>query len=123
VALQLDFVRGQDFIAEVIRTKRRKSATVKVEEGKVSVVVPESLPDTRIEALVSQKTSWIRGKLKIHKDSIIVRPKEYVSGESFTNLGRNYRLKVIAGPEPSVRLLGGRLVVRVYPMHPIAPSG
>ena len=57
MTLQLEFVRGQDFIAEVIRTKRRKTATVKVEEGKVSVVVPESLPDTRIEALVSQEDS------------------------------------------------------------------
>jgi hypothetical protein len=111
VALQLDFVRGQDFIAQVIRTDRRKTATVKVEECKVSVVVPESLPDTRIEALVSQKTRWIRGKLKIHENSIVVKRKEYVSGESFTYLGRNYRLKVKTGPEPSLRLLGGRLLV------------
>jgi hypothetical protein len=111
MTVHLEFVRGQDFIAEVIRTKRRKSATVKVEEGKVSVVVPESLPDTRIEALVSQKTRWVREKLKIHENSIVVRPKEYVSGESFTYLGRNYRLKVNTAADATVRLLGGRLVV------------
>ena len=111
MTLQLEFVRGSGFIAEVVRTKRRKTATVRVQEGKVSVVVPESLPDTRIEALVSRKSRWIREKLRIHGNSIVVRPKEYVSGESFTYLGRNYRLKVKTAPEASVRLLGGRLVV------------
>jgi len=111
VTVHLEFVRGQGFLAEVVRTNRRKTATVKVEEGKVSVVVPESLPATRIEALVTRKTRWIKEKLQIHENSIFVRPKEYVSGESFTYLGHNYRLKVKTAPAPSVRLLGGRLVV------------
>ena len=111
MTVQLEFVKAHGFVAQVIRTDRRKTATVKVEEGKVSVVVPDSLPDTRIEDLVSRKSRWVREKLKIHENSIVVRPKEYVSGESFTYLGRNYRLKVKTAPETSVRLLGGRLVV------------
>jgi hypothetical protein len=115
MTVQLEFVKAHGFVAQVIRTDRRKTATVKVEEGKVSVVVPESSPDTRIEALVSRKSRWIREKLNIHSNSIIVKPKEYVSGESFTYLGRNYRLKVITAADVTVRLLGGRLVVH-YPM-------
>lgn len=111
MSLQLEFVKGPGFIAEVVRTSRTKTASVRVQEGKVSVVVPRTLPDTRIEALVSRKSLWIKEKLRIHDSSLVVRPKEYVSGESFTYLGRNYRLKVKTASEPSVSLLAGRLVV------------
>lgn len=117
----LEFVKGKDFIAEVIRTNRRKTASVRVREGKVSVVVPNELPDTRIEELVTKKTRWIREKLALHRQSVPVKPKEYVSGESFTYLGRNYRLKVTAGATWSVKLIGGRLIVTLPPKS-ISPN-
>jgi len=41
------------------------------------------------------------------------KPKEYVSGEAFTYLGRNYRLKVMNGCEPGVDLVNGRFCVHV----------
>ncbi|MCF6282423.1 MAG: M48 family metallopeptidase [Candidatus Polarisedimenticolaceae bacterium] len=37
--------------------------------------------------------------------------KEYVSGESFGYLGRNYRLKVVVGDAKSVKLKHGQLIV------------
>ena len=41
------------------------------------------------------------------------KPKEYVSGESFTYLGRNYRLKILSGGYREVKLIGGYLEVGV----------
>ena len=110
-----DVIHGKGFDAEVIRTDRKKTATVKVVEGKVSVVVPRGTTAETVEALVTRKTRWIREKLLLHREHQPPKPKEYVSGESFTYLGRNYRLKVESGPAKSVKLKGGRLVVQVPP--------
>ena len=99
MTLQLEFVKGPGFVAEIIRTNRSKTASVRVQEGKVSVVVPKSLADSQIERLVTKKTRWIKEKLLLHRQSVPVKPKEYVSGECFTYLGRNYRLKVRKGPQ------------------------
>lgn len=110
-----EVIHGKGFDAEVIRTDRRKTATVKVEEGRVSVVVPRSTSTDKVQALVSRKTRWIREKLLLHREHQPPKPKEHVSGECFTYLGRNYRLKVESGPSKSVKLKGGRLVVQVPP--------
>lgn len=97
--------------AEVIRTDRRKTAQVRVDDGRVSILVPRMLQDSRISEILSQKTRWIRGKLYLQGQALPVAPKEYVSGESFSYLGNNYRLKVTTGSERSVKLLNGRLHV------------
>ena len=111
MSAQAELFNGNGFIAEVIRTNRRKTAAIKVHEGKVSVVVPKNLPESRIEELVARKTKWIHGKICLHKQTVPSRPKEYVSGESFTYLGKNYRLKVVVGDAKGVKLKGGQLVV------------
>jgi hypothetical protein len=113
MTVHLEFVTGSGFIAKIIRTDRRKTATVKVEEGKVSVVVPRSISDEKVETLVNQKTRWIREKLLLQREHQPLKPKEYVSGECFTYLGRDYRLKVESCPSKSVKLKNGRLVVQV----------
>ena len=101
------------FIAEVIRTNRRKSADIRVEEGAVSVVVPVETSLERIDELLASKRRWIKEKIALHREMSPPSSKRYVSGESFSYLGRNYRLKVEKGPFAPVRLLQGRLVVSV----------
>jgi predicted metal-dependent hydrolase len=97
--------------AQIIRTNRRKTAQVRVDEGKVSILVPQNLSESRIDEILSKKTPWIRGKMSLHGQALPVQTKEYVSGESFSYLGRNYRLRVLKGSQPSVKLLNGRLQV------------
>jgi predicted metal-dependent hydrolase len=107
------FIKGDGFLVEVIRTGRQKTASVRVRAGKVSVAIPRSLPDSHIEALVARKTRWIRKMLLQQENAEPVEPREYVSGESFTYLGRNYRLMVESGNPVSVKLRQGSLWVRV----------
>ncbi|TLS78291.1 M48 family metallopeptidase [Mariprofundus erugo] len=115
-----EFIEGNGFLAEVIRTSRRKTATIKVEAGKVSVVAPEDLPAAKIEEVIAKKNRWIKEKLLIHSQAMAVKPKEYVSGESFSYLGKNYRLKVVSGSPACVKLLNGYLVVETpEPLNPI----
>ena len=102
-----------DFPVEIIRTERTKSASIEVEDDIVKVVVPRFLSDQRIEDLIEKRTAWIRQKLKIQTERIRPKPKEYVNGESFTYLGRNYRLKCIRGATGQVKLKNGYLNVPI----------
>lgn len=108
-----EFIDGNGFIVEVIRTSRIKSADVRVEDGAVSIVVPRELPDERIAQILTDKRQWIRNKIILHREAMPVSAKEYVSGESFSYLGRNYRLKVHQGAYVPAKLTQGRLVVTV----------
>jgi predicted metal-dependent hydrolase len=108
-----EYVQSNGFIAEVIRTNRVKSADIKVEDCAVSVVVPSQLPVERIERLLKDKNKWIKEKLILQREAQPVSSKDYVSGEAFSYLGRNYRLKVNQGKFQPVKLKQGRLVVTV----------
>ena len=79
------------------------------------MVVPKSTSKDKVEALVNRKTRWIREKLLLQQEHPPPKLKEYVSGECFTYLGRNYRLKVEPGQSKSVKLTGRRFVVQVPP--------
>ncbi|MCB1675447.1 MAG: M48 family metallopeptidase [Halioglobus sp.] len=104
---------GHGFIAEIIRTSRRKSADIRVEDGAVSVVVPANTSTERIDQLLLAKRRWIVEKITLHREITPAGNKRYVSGEACSYLGRNYRLKVETGNFAPVRLLQGRLVVTV----------
>lgn len=102
---------GNGFIAEVIRTNRRKSADIRVQDGAVSVIVPIATSPEKIDQLLATKRRWIKEKLTLHQESTPASSKEYVSGEAFAYLGRNYRLKVEKGNFAPVKLINGRLLV------------
>lgn len=101
----------KDLSIEVVRTKRRKTATIKVIDGVIQAIVPDQLSDGRVKALIQKRTPWIRMKLREQAQAVTSKPKEYVSGESFTYLGQNYRLKVSRGTDQEVKLKGGYLEV------------
>ncbi|GAB3369015.1 M48 family metallopeptidase [Spongiibacter taiwanensis] len=113
VAIKPEYREANGFIAEVIRTERRKTADIRVEDGAVSVVVPGDLPVERIDSLLKEKRKWIKEKIALHRQAQPTSEKQFVSGEAFPYLGRNYRLKVEKGPFQPVRLINGRLVATV----------
>lgn len=102
-----------DFPIEIIRTERTKSASIEIEDDVVKVVVPKNLSNQRIENLINYRTAWIRKTLKSQNDIFRSNPKEYVNGESFAYLGRNYRLKCLRGAIGDVKLKNGYLNVPV----------
>jgi predicted metal-dependent hydrolase len=102
-----------DFPIDVIRTSRRKTASITIEGGIVQFSIPEKLSDKRLQNLIADRTPWIKQKLLLQSDTAPVRPKEYVSGESFAYLGRNYRLKLSQRPTEGLKLKSGQLVLGV----------
>ncbi|NYT60628.1 M48 family metallopeptidase [Alcaligenaceae bacterium] len=106
-----EYREGKGFIAEVIRTDRRKTADIRVEDGAVSIVVPSTITTEKIDQLLVGKRQWIKEKIALHREMAPVSDKAFVSGESFPYLGRNYRLKVERGNFAPARLMQGRLLV------------
>ena len=102
-----------EFPVEVIRTDRKRSASIYLEEDGVKVRVPKSLPDGRVRDLIARKSPWIKRKLKDAELKAPPKPKEFVSGETFSYLGRNYRLKVLYSDTSSLKLIGGYLEASV----------
>lgn len=105
-----EYIEGNGFIAEIIRSHRRKTASIRVDDRMVSVVVPTELSEQRISQLLKDKHRWIKTKIRDQKQVQPVSQKLFVSGEAFSYLGRNYRLKVIRGAYKPVKLIQGRLV-------------
>ncbi|MCL1047515.1 M48 family metallopeptidase [Shewanella electrodiphila] len=95
---------------EVIRTSRIKTASIKIEDGLVSIVVPKALDIERVHQLVAERRQWIIQKIALHDSSLPASTREFVSGEAYAYLGRNYRLKVVCGDYVPVKLYQGRLV-------------
>ncbi len=109
----MNVIQGNGFVADIIRSSRRKTAAIKIRHGKVSVIVPDGLSMATIESLLANKNRWIKEKLVIQNEIIAIKPKEFVSGEVFTYLGKNHALKIESGLYPAIKLHQGELVVSV----------
>ncbi|MBW8186577.1 M48 family metallopeptidase [Shewanella nanhaiensis] len=108
--MNLEQIEVKGLCVDVVRTSRTKTASIKVDDGLVSVVVPKALEIERIKQLVADKYLWIIQKIALHEESKPASDREFISGEAYAYLGRNYRLKVIAGAYTPVKLIQGRLV-------------
>ena len=88
-------------------------------DSKAGVVVrsPRFLKADEIHRIVRKKAEWIIEKQGLLKSLRHLRSaKEFVSGEAFPYLGREYRLKVMKSAlkrEKKCRLMNGRFVVEV----------
>lgn len=96
------------------RSRRIKTVAVTVDPRHgVILTAPQGVAVERLDRIVRRKARWIVSKL--HRNSELPLPpvKEFVSGESFAYLGRQYRLKVkpIVNAAESVILQRGWLVV------------
>lgn len=98
---------------QIIRSNRKKSALLKVSDNLVQLVVPLNLSDNRIHEILKKKTAWIKRKLIENLMLPKYKEKEFVNGESFAYLGKNYRLKIIQSAENQVKLKGGYIQVSV----------
>lgn len=103
-------VEVKGLYVDVVRTSRTKTASIKVDDGLVYVVVPKALESERIQQLVEDKYHWIVQKIALQEASKPVSDREFISGEAYPYLGRNYRLKVLEGSFSPIKLIQGRLV-------------
>jgi predicted metal-dependent hydrolase len=101
---------GRTLLAyQIRRSQRRSTVSIAVvpNEGLV-VTAPEKATTQRLDVLVRRKGAWIAQRLKQQDELPPALPeREFVSGETFKYLGRQYRLLVKVGaPGCRVRLQG-----------------
>jgi predicted metal-dependent hydrolase len=73
---------------------------------------PEHAPEDRVNLFLKRKWMWLTKQLKFFANfQRTVYDREYVSGESFIYLGRQYELIVKRGNDNQVSLTKGKLVV------------
>lgn len=100
----------------VITSPRRKKAGIAVYPDKtVELVVPPNTSQEKAREIIRKKAGWIFEQLEWFDHlTNIDASKEYVGGETFLYLGRQYRLKIICnGSGPAVRLRGGYFEVTI----------
>ena len=98
----------------VIIKKDVKHINLKVKpSGEVILTAPTDSNERDMEYVLKKRADWIDKKIAFFDAHRDVHEKEYVSGENFRYIGRNYRLKVIEGTEEGVKLQRGYLQVFV----------
>lgn len=103
-----------NFDYTVRKTDRKKTASISVKDSAVLVTVPRTLSNVKVDQIVAKKKKWITEKLNYYRQTQnLSKTKEYVSGEAFSYLGRNYRLKVVTGKLSGVQFKNGKLVVHI----------
>lgn len=106
---------GNRRIPYTLRRSPRKNLRVVVSPDlSVAVYAPARASAGQIEEGIAKKARWIAATLeKVKSFHPLPTPKQYISGETFVYLGRQYRLKVNAGVDESVKLQGRFLIVNV----------
>lgn len=109
---------GRTIIPYAIERGRRvKTVAIGVDpvDG-VQVRAPQDTPVARLDGIVRTKAKWILERQRRHSSlPPPPAPRQFVSGETFLYLGRQYRLKVVRGegPEARVKLVGRYIAVPV----------
>jgi len=107
------FIYGNySYSYELIKQDRKSLAlTVKPDMG-ILLKCPHEIEEERIEKFLKRKWSWMNKQIMFFEK--VERKKyqpEYISGESFFYLGRQYKLVVKRSTNDSVKLLRGILYV------------
>lgn len=84
-------------IEVVVKRSKRKTMSIYVERnGSVSALVPENLSDKEIQHVLEAKEYHINKHLAEWKELNYNKiEREYVNGQSYLYLGRNYRLRLV----------------------------
>ena len=81
----------------ITRTRRRKTISIIIKDGKVEVKAPFNLKQKEIDDFILKKEKWIRNKILLQKSTKKSPKKKFVSGEIFKFLGKDLKLKINIG--------------------------
>ncbi len=95
------------YVDRIIRTNRKTIAIRVLDDGTVEVRAPKNASDAVIQKMLAEKESWIKKKLEeVQYRDPPFKEKEFMNGEGFLYLGRNYRLKIVESQDVPLKLQG-----------------
>jgi len=90
----------------IVKRKNVKNIYLKVTPNlEVILTVPYEIKEEFLNKFIEKKRDWIEKKLAFFASNLNIK-KEYVSGENFEYLGKNFILKVIESKEELVKIDG-----------------
>jgi len=107
---------------EVKYSSRRKNMSIAVHPNKkVEVLAPADLSQEEIQGALKRKAGWVKERLDwFEQMNQLAVNREYVSGETFLYLGRQYRLKIQYGTKRiPVKLRGKFFEVTLLQSMPV----
>jgi len=89
----MSIIHINDIALQVIRSARRKSIAIKIQDGKVSLHLPKLMPLWLAKQFVMRKQQWIDDKLQQYQQ----RPpaRQFIQGELQPFLGEYYPLEIL----------------------------
>lgn len=114
-------IQSNDITAHLIRT-RRKTASINVREGKVSIRVPLRFPETAALEFIALKSVWIKQKLQEQQQVLTANQRSFIEGESLLYLGRDYQLVIKSSIKPSVFISDHNIHVSLHTQEQNAES-
>ena len=108
-----------DLVLQVAPPSDRKTIEIVIErDASLTLKAPPTATVHRAQQFVKAKRQWVYRKLA-DKDALTGPPitKQFVEGEGFAYLGRNYRLTLTTGPATGVRLQAGRFHLSAAETH------
>ncbi|MBG0853068.1 M48 family metallopeptidase [Streptomyces spinoverrucosus] len=96
----------------VVSARRRRLALTVERDGALLLRVPQGCDAERAEDFLREGEAWLADKLRLRAEHPPAHPvRAFRDGETFSYLGRAYRLRVTDDGNPGVRLVAGRLVI------------
>lgn len=117
--MNLSYEYGTQRIEFSVVLRKRKTLSIVVEPpGIISVIAPLGATEAKILETVKTKSKWIVQKLFEMKEMEYRKGrKQYVNGESFIYMGRNYSLQIVPDDKeklPEVKLTRGKFYVNTW---------
>ena len=108
-------VFGSRTIDFTLKFSKRKTLGITVNPDiSVTVTAPEGKDIEAVKKIVKKRAPWILNQQSEFEKSLpSVSPRQYVSGETWQYLGRQYRLKIYENGAEGVKLKGKYLTVGV----------
>lgn len=92
----------------ILRRSKRRTLTLKIENGKLVVYAPLFMPDEAIDKFVNDHQKWINNHLNSERINVCfdLRNDDYIY-----LLGHRYKLKVVTNVKDSVTIVDDTLVI------------
>lgn len=115
-----EVIACEGYEVQVLRTKRTKTLSISITKGRVVLRAPKFVDLVQIMAVLDKRHEWILANLALQAEQ--PQAKQFVDGEKFSYLGREYPLCVIKGKPAAVKLALGAFMLSLPANNMTPPS-